>query len=30
VMHRGEIVAEHDPRAVDQGTLGRQMTDGRC
>ena len=30
VMHRGEIVAEHDPRTVDQGTLGRQMTTGRC
>jgi ABC-type uncharacterized transport system ATPase subunit len=29
VMHRGEIVAEHDPRTVDQGTLGRQMTTGR-
>jgi general nucleoside transport system ATP-binding protein len=29
VMHRGEIVAEHDPRAVDQGTLGWQMTSGR-
>jgi general nucleoside transport system ATP-binding protein len=29
VMHRGEIVAEHDPRTVDQGTLGRQMTSGR-
>ena len=30
VMHRGEIVADHDPRTVDQGTLGRQMTTGRC
>jgi general nucleoside transport system ATP-binding protein len=29
VMHRGEIVAEHDPRAVDLDTLGRQMTTGR-
>jgi general nucleoside transport system ATP-binding protein len=29
VMHRGEIVAEHDPRTVDGGTLGRQMTTGR-
>ncbi|HEX5079424.1 MAG TPA: ATP-binding cassette domain-containing protein [Geminicoccaceae bacterium] len=30
VMHRGEIVAEHDPRRVDHGMLGRQMTTGRC
>ena len=29
VMHRGEIVAVHDPRTVDAGTLGRQMTTGR-
>jgi general nucleoside transport system ATP-binding protein len=29
VMHRGEIVAEHDPRTVDQATLGWQMTSGR-
>jgi simple sugar transport system ATP-binding protein len=30
VMHRGEIVAEHDPRAVDLDTLGAQMTTGRA
>jgi simple sugar transport system ATP-binding protein len=29
VMHRGELVAEHDPRTVDLATLGRQMTAGR-
>jgi general nucleoside transport system ATP-binding protein len=29
VMHRGEIVAEHDPHTVDRETLGRQMTTGR-
>jgi general nucleoside transport system ATP-binding protein len=29
VMHRGEIVAEHDPHTVDLDTLGRQMTIGR-
>ncbi len=29
VMHRGEIVAEHDPRTVDEATLGRHMTTGR-
>jgi simple sugar transport system ATP-binding protein len=29
VIHRGEIVAEHDPRTVDGGMLGRQMTTGR-
>ncbi len=30
VMHRGEIVAEHDPHAVDLDTLGAQMTTGRA
>jgi simple sugar transport system ATP-binding protein len=30
VMHRGEIVAEHDPHLVDLDALGRQMTTGRC
>ena len=29
VMHGGEIVAEHDPRRVDHGMLGRQMTTGQ-
>ena len=29
VMHRGQIVAEHDPHTVDRETLGRQMTTGR-
>jgi ABC-type uncharacterized transport system ATPase subunit len=30
VMHRGEIVAERDPRTLDVGELGRLMTTGRA
>ena len=30
VMHRGQIVAEHDPRQVDLGVLGQQMTAGHA
>ena len=30
VMHRGQIVAERDPRAVDMEELGRLMTTGKA